>query len=473
MKTAVGSCFRLTIPIDLVRSSGVATGNYVKIVLRKGCLQDCLYLRIPSKPPSRRLLQVRRKLPDRIIRSLQLKPNDSVEISSISRIESPKPDRSFVDGEFDLLSVLPENVMAESFTMDSEEWCRFWSSSKNGGLANTIELKRFVPINRETGEFFGLMQAESCKKGCNFTFTNTLISEHKRFIEIAGKLGISASAWKWGFIIGPRLSESETEACLRKFIDETSLNPPNYKTKSKTLISAAYQIYVSSHILNKLMNNALKFFRKQIPETLSKERDRDYEDFRKGFIAKYLLGDGTITFPSQSSTQIVLTEGDAESRKDFRSMLKLFNINSSEQAIRVCVSTDFDSLIWFLENGLFVGHEKNRKKLLAYVLRNYYVKTAYERLSKIGYISIEDYANALGLPYNTASMSLHRYQKRKFLRSERSGGRTVFCLTEKREKFIGLMKRIEYEDCSTLDISDGNEFYDSVRNTRHLGSHDD
>ena len=55
--------------------------------------------------------------------------------------------------------------MMESFFKDNEEWIRVWFSSKFGGNTKSIELKRYILIDRNSGEFFGLFQAESGKYG--------------------------------------------------------------------------------------------------------------------------------------------------------------------------------------------------------------------------------------------------------------------------------------------------------------------
>jgi predicted transcriptional regulator len=196
------------------------------------------------------------------------------------------------------------------------------------------------------------------------------------------------------------------------------------------------------------MNKILRTLRNQISGKLNKERNKNYEEFCKGFIVKYFLGDGTIVFPSKNNVQIFLTEADSESRKDFQSMLHLFNIDSFQRDIRVYASTNVNSLLWFLENNLFVGHENNRKKLLDYILRNYFVKTAYDRLVKVGNNNIEEYARLFGLSYNTASMSLHRYRKRGFLESKKDKDKTIFYLTEKGKKFVETIKHAETESLS-------------------------
>jgi predicted transcriptional regulator len=78
------------------------------------------------------------------------------------------------------------------------------------------------------------------------------------------------------------------------------------------------------------------------------------------------------------------------------------------------------------------------------------MRTAYERLSKSDGISIKDYAKAIGLTYNTASMSLHRYRKRDFISSKRNGKETIFQLTERGKRFIEIIRKIENEAKTNL-----------------------
>jgi len=451
MKANLDSCLRLTIPIDIIRSLETSPGEYARIELRKDSITDYMYFRVPSKPPSRKILQVRRKLSNKVIHNLKLMPNDTLEITGVAKIEKRNSVDCITSSKFDLLSLRLENVMIESFHKNDEEWCRFWSSSKNGGLSNVVELKRYIPISLETGEFFGLMQAESRKVIGKFEFTNTLIDTHIQFIDIAEKLGISRNSWSVGLICRKASSKINIDFYKERFLRETKLSKINYKTESKTLLSAAYQIYISSSILNRIMNGTLVILRKRIIDELNKGNNKNYQDFYKGFIIKYLLGDGTITFPSKSNAQVILTEANAESRRDFQSMLRLFSINSCQQGIKIYISTNFGSLMWFLENNLFIGHTNNRKKLLDYILRNYFFRITYNRLLKVNNTAINEYAELLGLSYNTATMSLHRYKKRGFLDSKKIDGKTMFFLTKKGHKFIELMKQAEIE-FSSFDI---------------------
>ena len=101
---------------------------------------------MPKQFPSRKYLQVRWNIPKNIIKELNLKSLEFVEIINIDKIIHTKVEKYFKNNYFDLLSLNLSNVMMESFFKDNEEWIRVWFSSKFGGNTKSIELKRYIFI---------------------------------------------------------------------------------------------------------------------------------------------------------------------------------------------------------------------------------------------------------------------------------------------------------------------------------------
>jgi bifunctional DNA-binding transcriptional regulator/antitoxin component of YhaV-PrlF toxin-antitoxin module len=150
--------YRITLPDKNFRNHKV--GEFVKVTVQKDESRVYFYLRVPKKCPSRTNRQVRRKLPTDLVEKLNVQLGDELKLVKVERTANQKQNQ-FNGNSFDLLSLRIEGIMQDPFTRDNEDWIRLWSSSKRGGITKQVELKRYIPINRGTGELFGLMQAEN------------------------------------------------------------------------------------------------------------------------------------------------------------------------------------------------------------------------------------------------------------------------------------------------------------------------
>ncbi len=440
--------YRLTIPIKIIRTINLKPADYLKIILRKNNYVDYFYLRMPNKQPSRKEVQVRRKLSNRIIENLRLLPNDTLLIESINKLVTMKSDKPFVDGKFDLLFLANNGLMVDTFFKNGEEWCRFWSSSKFGGIAKEVELKRFIPINRETGEFFGLMQAESRKYGEKFDFTNIFVSQHKKFIDVAEILGISRKLWRFGLINNPHLKIKQVEEYKNKFAKEVGISvSKGYETISNTVTDVAYSIYISSTILNRVMNQILEILRKPVILELKKEITETIEDFCKGFIIKDLLGDGTVINLQDNSIDIFISEQNKVVQQDIVEMLKIFGINVSVDKNHINISGNLATCLWLIENDTFIEHKENRRKLIEHVLNQETIKTIFDRFSDLDVTSIKKFAKMHDLSYSTALMFLFRYVHKNVLKTAKSKDRrkTLYLLNDEGKRMISLIEKAKAE----------------------------
>lgn len=428
--------YRITLPKGAF--NGYFADEFVSVTIKKNGICHSFSLRIPTKSPSRKYLQVRRKVPKEAIIALDLHPHDNVEFSGIEKIKKEYAE-PFKGNFFDLLSLKFDNVIIKPFAREGEEWVCYWKSSKSGGMTHPIELKRYIPINKKTGEFFGLMQAESRKIGYKFDFTNKLISEHKLFIEVAEQLGIYRSQWSFGVIYNPKLKEEDVSNVKELFAQRLGLNEQNgYITKSITVKNVAYMISISSTILNLIMNTVLKTLMEKMH--IFADKNENFKDFCKGFVLKDLLGDGTIVFPSIYGMQIVISEQDKESQKYIMKMFEIFNISTNSISNRIYVSTNFESTLWFLQNNAFLGHEENRMKLQSYIKRNFYFTNLESRLKLInGKSTSRTFANASGLKLQTAKRFLERTYRRDFIKKEKYTNKNFYYLSEKGEEFLKVM----------------------------------
>lgn len=294
-------------------------------------------------------------------------------------------------------------------------------------------------FHNSTGEFFGLMQAESRKIGYKFDFTNNLISEHKLFIEVAEQLGISRSRWSFGVIYNPNLGETEVFAAKELFAQNLNLAKQNgYITKSRTINDVAYSIYISSTLLNLVMNTLLKIFMKELPVYV--QQKGNIKEFCKGFVLKDLLGDGTIVFPSVHGVQIVISEEDKEAQNAIACMFRIFGIAAYKNLNKIYLSTNFDSVLWFLQNDAFLGHIKNQKKLESYVKRNFYFTMLEKRIKHIkSKVDAKTFANLAGLKLPNAKRYLETAYRRGFLQKMKYNGNNFYNLTDKGNKFLYTM----------------------------------
>lgn len=433
--------YRITLPSEAFRN--FQPDDFVKIFLQKDNLVSSFYLRTPKTPPSRKYLQIRRRLPDNVIGELALKQSDFVNFVRVEKLENQKTNL-IKDNYIDLLALDLSGIMIDRFTKNNEEWVRFWQSNRVGGITNSIELKRFVQIDRSLGEFFGLMQAESGKRGQRLDFTNTFMSEHKIFVDVAEQyLGIQRNSWSFGLICNPVLSLQEIERIGAEFAKEINLKSKYYHTRSKTILKVAYTICINRKLLNLVMNNVLIKIRTEVAE--NGKNNLDFMEFSKGFIIKCLLGDGHISVGRNlTSADIVLSEPDIQTQNDFMKMLRCFGIHSNVGGIKVDISTDFDSMIWFLENGLFLGHKENRDRFLKYIKNNFYVGTRFRRFSTIdGCCNIEEFAKNNSLSCTSAQMYLYRNMKKSFLENiSKLKNRPIYKVTNKGEKFLNLIREI-------------------------------
>ncbi len=144
---------------------------------------------------------------------------------------------------------------------------------------------------------------------------------------------------------------------------------------------------------------------------------------------------------------IILSEENLLAQEDIIRMLNLFGIHSKPHKNRIDISTNFDSLIWFLDNKLFVEHKKNREKLLRYIKHNYYFNTLCERLAVLNSPnSINKFAQMINLKPNSAQTYLLRNKKRGFIASSYATKETTYHALEKGKRFLDLISSLQSEN---------------------------
>ncbi len=430
----IGNDFEITIPPVLLKKLNLKSGHYLKVKVEKNSKEAHVYIKIPKKPKSRKNAQVKKKLPKEIIEILSLSEGEMIRIKEITKVEKPVVEKPIKNNLFDLAYVA-SSMMCESFMKNNEEFLRLWYVNRGNALSKRIEIKRFIPMNREVAEFFGLLQAEGSKKNNKVSFTNSIIDEHKKIVKAAEDyLGISKENWKVCIYYNPNLvNKQQVRNIGKQFLNKIDLmNKKVGFVKHEGLTKVNFQIYISSKILNIIINNSLKLLRKI---TIGK-----FVEFCKGFILKVLVGDGTaILSKNLKNLEIMVSEVDEDAQKDLINMLESLGIYACAYKNSINISTDFYSCLWFLENNIFDTHEENRKKFLTYVANNYYFNILYKRLKSIkNIVTIREFAKRNSLSEKSAERYLSRNFKRGFVKKI---GRGLYATSKVGKSFLNLYEK--------------------------------
>jgi predicted transcriptional regulator len=438
--------FSFTIPIKIIKKIGAKTNDYIKVILNNGTKSIVFYSKVPSICPSRTNLQVRRSFPKNFVKEFNLKRDNFIDLQ-VSLVKKKRTTKLIYKDKLDILAVIPEKtktekqIMVDIFKKGCEEWCKIWYCSGQGGKVKEIKLKRFIKIDKNLGEFFGLMQAESSKKSICFDFTNKFLSEIKLFLNVAQKFGIPKNLWGYTIFYNPSMKSKILNNYITYLKKEININ--KVKTcKNKNLLDVIYSIRISHRLLAIIMINMLIKLREWALQ-LNKNSKIRFKEFVKGFILKDLVGDGSVVLNKDSKgLDIVISEQDRDSQMAIIKILNLFDIHSLAHGIKIDVSTDFNSCLWFLENKAFIEHKENRKKLLIYIVNNYYFNCLYEKIKNLDGCSIKGFAEKHNLGYKAAQRYIYQNIKRGFICKE---GEKIYKTTEKGKKFVKLMKNAKID----------------------------
>ena len=250
--------------------------------------------------------------------------------------------------------------------------------------------------------------------------------------------------WKFCFYYNPKLKESDLKEEINYFKGQLNITGNFTITKQKTLKNVAYNIYINSTLLNFIMINSLNKIRNYLTKVNKNTTLKILKEFSKGYITKYMLGDGTV-ISRKDGLQINITESDKFAKRDVsKILLKFFNIKSSIIKNKLHLSTNFNSYFWFVENYAFVGHNYNRRKLLNYILKEFYINCLYSRLKDLSKVSVNDFATKNKLAIYIARKYLKDNSKRGFLKRI-NNKKEKYIITEKGLEFVSLVKNSKEE----------------------------
>ena len=436
-----------TIPIKKLRGIKANEGDFIRVNIKKGDIEAHYYIFVNKKCHSRKKLQIRKAIPKEIIAKLRLKDNDLIKFK-VSLINNIRKEKLIIKGYIDILAAIPKRtksnkeIMLDYCYKRNKGFCHVWYCSGQGKKIEPIRLNRWIKINCELGEFFGLMQAESRKAGTKFDFTNNLISEHKLFTKVAENFGIKKQSWKYSFFYNPYMKEEDTNIQVSKFKKEFNISHKVNLIKNERLTKVAFCSYINSTLLGWIMTNILC----QLRSEMGRQRSNNERatNFRKGFISKVLLGDGTVVLnKANKGLDISISEQDPQSQKDIKRILKKEEIGSYFMQNRIDLLTGFEEYLWLLKNNAFINHP-NRKKMIRCILSNFYVNCFYTRLREK--IDKEQFQKKHKLNKNPTNIFLYRNYKRGYLIKK---GKT-YELSKKGKEAISILKNAEKELKSSL-----------------------
>ncbi len=437
--TKDGCKLRFTISAKIIREMNAIYGDYLKIIIN-GREDLKYYIKIPNICPSRTNLQTRRDIPKNTAKILEIKNGDMVNVD-LSLVNNYRSENLIVDNMLDILATIPRYerdcpIMIDLEEENGEEFCNVWYCSGQGGNAKLVRLKRYVKIDRQLGEFFGLMQAESRKNGPKFDFTNNLLLEHELFMNIGKRFGISKTLWNYQLFFNSDMDNDGLSKDINKIKKMFNVSKKIILTENNLLNKVALTIYIDSNLLAVIMINLMKILRRRVADSL----DADFlKDFAVGFVSKDLLGDGTVVSRG-GEADITISEQDLCSQEDIVKIFGNLGIRTSTYKNRILLKTDLNTYLWFIENKIFEGH-KNREKIVKSILSNYYVKSLYDRFNGHDFYTAKDLSEKFKLKKSTAYMFLLRNKRRGFLENKDS----CFTLTNKGQEFIKIINEAKIE----------------------------
>jgi hypothetical protein len=438
---------KFTISLRDLKEMNLVSGDYTRITV-EGKTYDFI-LRVPKKSPSRKGIQFKSTFPQDMAKKLNFKRGDIIRIK-ISKIDNFRGKKVIYKNKIDISSIIPLQYNFKQILVESLENDRILVWFDSCTKPKPIVINRFIQLNKELGGFFGLMQAESRKKGKKFDFTNKLHSEVLFFKKMFNKFGVKEK-WEYTLYYNPNKINLQKEMNIMK--KRFTIPIKNVSCiEQNNLTDVAYSIHINSTILRIIMLSLLKSLRNQISTCNGTFK---LKDFATGFIIKYLAGDGHVCINNANSgLDVIITEKDKLSQLETTQILNNLNINSNLSGIKIKLSSNLKSMLWYLNHGAFLNHTYNRYKLVHYFLNLHYIKKFYKRFKYIKSISIKEFAKLNDLSYSSSSAYLNRHSK---LGTLELGGKGTYKINEKGSKLIVLIKKIkdEYNSLQPLITPNG------------------
>jgi hypothetical protein len=279
-----------------------------------------------------------------------------------------------VVNKIDLLEFIPKqtsfgyNVLYELFNKDNEQWIKIWYDQKKA-KTRPIEVKRFVD-QKILGSLLGQYQAEgtkynNTKRKLAVEFSNSIIKEHKEFVNSLQELGIPRSMFKFELRNTVNKGSKTLNKLAFDFKNELGVYPKIYQHYSerggygfRTVVRST----ILTHFVLSLMHNLRKIITK----------NKSLEDFSNAFFSKLLTGDGSISISKKKilgNVRIRISDENKEYLEDYKKIMENLDFNylrDDKKHKAVEANCTLDNLLYLYKVRAF-KNTNNWNKLLVII----------------------------------------------------------------------------------------------------------
>lgn len=311
-----------------------------------------------------------------VIRDLNLKKGDLVEIK-ISKLKPVEKPLSFFSGDLiDMLFFIPEfsnkgsRFYFEVFEESGEEFIRIISLHDRGS-SSQISLRRYVDP-RILGFLLGQIQSEGTKTNYNsLEFCNKSFCELKDYLFYLDYLGISRKR------IFAKLDyhtsfKNSLQRIVSDFEKNVGLRVDHISESSKSRGGYGFKIIVRNVVVSEIFLNALNKMRDFL---ISESFENLFKTFCEAYLTKILCGDGSFEITSKNrkkfQSRLIIADGNKNYLQHYKILLEKFGfkpkIKNKFGYIRALCNLELANKL--LEINAFENNP-NRKKLLEFIENN-------------------------------------------------------------------------------------------------------
>jgi hypothetical protein len=228
--------------------------------------------------------------------------------------------------KIDLIQFIPKQtslgyeIFYKILNKDSEQWVKIWYNQKK---AKPIEIKRFID-QKILGSLLGQYQAEgtkynNTKRKIALEFSNSLIVEHKDFVNYLQESGIQKSMFRFELRNTTNKGAQALNQLALDFKKELGSYPTIYQHYSNRG-GYGFRTIIRSTILTHLILSLLNNLRKMIAES-----NENLIEFSNAFFSKLLAGDGSISINKKKvlgNVRIRISDGNKEYLEDYKKLMK-------------------------------------------------------------------------------------------------------------------------------------------------------
>jgi len=275
--------------------------------------------------------------------------------------------------KIDLLQFIPKQtsfgykIFYKIFKRNNEEWIKIWYDQKK---AKPTEINRFVD-QKILGSLLGQYQAEgtkynNLKRKLAVEFSNSIMAEHKEFVNHFRKLGIPFSMFRFQLKDSSNTSYEALQQLAQGFEKEIGVYPKIYQGYSKRG-GYGFKTIIGSTILTHIILSLLHNLRKKIAES-----SQTLEEFSNMFFAKLLTGDGSISINKKKVTgnvRIRIYDENFEYLEDYKKIMQILGfdyIRDDRKHNAVEANCTLDNLLYLYKIQAF-KNTNNWNKLLVII----------------------------------------------------------------------------------------------------------